>query len=158
MRTCLAKDLYICLIMSCKFLRLVFVRNYVPWMVQLFEGPVVGFVSQNYTTQCLSIFHNVRPQINDRQLTCVCNKRPPGASKQHKSVSRVVLWHEAEPEVLHPELTRLKRSSGPTEVTPVGGSAKEELARTSTAATANMIAKLSSSLWYTVFLSCTLLQ
>ena len=35
--------------------------------------------------------------------------RTPGVSKQHVSVSLVVLWHEAAPVVEHPELMRLSK-------------------------------------------------
>ena len=136
------RPVYMRLIMSCKFLILVFMCHYVPWIVQLFEGPVVGSVSQNYMHKCSILSHDAYHHRNDRQLTCVCNRRPPGASKQHKSVSRVVLWHDAAPEVLHPELTRLKRSSGPTGVTPVEGRAKEGPTRASAAAMASIVTAL----------------
>lgn len=54
-------------------------------MVQLLVGPVEGLVSQN----------------------CVCNKSPPGASKQHKFETTEVLWQDAGPVVEHPEETDL---------------------------------------------------
>jgi len=52
-----------------------------PWMVQLLDGPVDGFVSQNW----------------------VCSSSPPGASKQHRFDTEELLWHDVWPEVEHPD-------------------------------------------------------
>lgn len=51
-----------------------------PWIVQLSEGPVDGFVSQN----------------------CVCSKSPPGLSVQQVLIEPEV-WQDVAPLVEHPE-------------------------------------------------------
>ena len=87
-------------------------------MVQLSVGPVEGFVSQNYRsgqnlllgidkgTDDMPVFAEEDPKLCMSAFVHLIhgNQLTPGASKQHKSVSLVVLWHEAGPEVLQPEL------------------------------------------------------
>lgn len=51
-----------------------------------------------------------KPLQTDVSINHLCRiQHTPGDSKQHKSVWRVVLWHDAWPDVPHPELMRFVR-------------------------------------------------
>ena len=86
-----------------------------PWIVQEFDGPVEGSVSQNWVWRSKPCKKHAYGQFPARHhySRAASAVRTPGDSKQHRSVSFVVLWHDAGPLVEQPELIRLKRSIGP---------------------------------------------
>lgn len=106
-------------------------RRDVPWMVHELDGPVEGLVSQNCVWRSKPYDAQQRTQSISLPVahTMVGNGRirTPGDSKQHRSFSVVVLWHDAGPLVEQPELIRLKRSNGLTDAG--DGLAEAEAAR-----------------------------
>lgn len=87
-------------------------------MVHELDGPVEGLVSQNCVWRSKPC--DAQRTINLPPIAAIPyyhqqGIRTPGDSKQHRSFSVVVLWHDAGPLVEQPELIRLKRSSGLTE-------------------------------------------
>lgn len=74
------------------------------------DGPAVAGTSRRVripelmSSQCLS----PSMWISQPVLTCTIDNRPPD-SKQQVFETVVVLWHDAVPVVLHPELIRLNR-------------------------------------------------